>query len=402
MEIYAGGEIKLDYAKRPGGIFMDRAKQINSLLEKINIETPSLEDLGKIWVREEELRKVYTIPVEKSDAYDNARQRLEFMRVNPQIFHQDDTKKRAELEKQKADLAKKIDSYQVKFSRAEDSKRLESDSERDKIKSELAVLDYKKKKYEDRKKNKATGCFPCGNKNEKKLMEATARIAELTTKLNGLKKASYESLSREKGKLEELRHERMIIDKALSAYDSAVVSRARRYQNAMNNLEIVMKVRELEIDEDVERHYGAMTQHMIHVFLKVYTVIKDGVTTANKNVNKQNREIVDLLNKHVILFDQIAETIYCPKAANRSLMTLYKKMGMLRPEDREQVIKVKPIEDRLPPALVRTFSVKNFRRDAPSLGLFREVISKPAETLNDSGTAEKGDQLKLLHQMAKQ
>jgi hypothetical protein len=407
MDRYDGDEIKLTFKERPGGLFIGYATEINSLLEKLKIDAISMDSLKKVWMLEEESRKSYIIPNEMRDAYLFAKRRLSFMKVNPQIFHQDDTSKRAELEKRKISLAKEIDRYEKEFARAEDKKRLSKDEDRNKINDELAVLNYKKKKYEDRKKNNKMSCLPiCGNKTTKKLDAVIARIDTLQKEIAKLDKSSSESLFLQRKKLDELRKERNSIDKALSVYESAVISKARRFQNAMNNAEIVVKVRQLEIDEGAERYYGDTFLHVIHLFLKVYAQIKVAVEKAN--TTKGNKEVIDLLNKISILLDQVAEVIYSPGANNRTLVTLYRKMLLLPERDRQGIIEDKHVHNELPAVLVRTFSVKNFKAQLPSLSLFRKTLTEPklaesgnaaSENNTDASSADKVDQLKLLHQM---
>ncbi len=379
MDRYRDERIVLDLKDRIGGKFIRSAKEIYLQLaslqasskvkfdEKLQMIVPAIDELSKHWEVQEMLRDKFTVPVDLRDNYNFAMKRYMNTKINPDEFHKRDGNKRAELEKENVLLAEKIRSYEVDYAREEDEKRYEVMNERTKLTSEMAVLNYKKGKYESHLKSGASSFFVCGAKNYKaKIAEIDLRIKEIEAQLKRVNADKMKSLEDKRYQLELMHRRRWDVEKALNNYQENAKSRVGRWQNAIDNAEVVMIVRRMDIDAAIERYYASCSQKMIHAFLKVYALIKDCAATAGS--------FDELFRADLVALNDCAEKIYCPKISSRSVETLYKKMKLLKIEDRNQVIYNKPVKDSLPEALVKTFSVKNLKDNMETLGLFRKAL----------------------------
>lgn len=357
-EIY----MQLARMQKAGSIHLDQQFQ------KI---VPAIDELTALWEVEEMRREKFIVPNTLKEDYAFAKKRYKRMKGNPEDFHKEDTNKRAELEKEKIALANRIKTYEVEFAREEDEVRHAVYNDRIKLTSELAVLNYKKKKYEEKS---TSGCFAMFHKKDAaKLTETNEQIKQLEDALRRLGPIKSKSLDEKRYQMELLHKRRWDVDKALNAHDDSAGTRLRRWTNAVDNAEVVMIVRRMDIDDAIKRYYSTASSQVIHAMLNVYALLKICAAQISQHPHNINDDISEL--------DEFADLLHCPDIANRSVVTLYKKMQILKEDDRNQIINHKPMKDRLPEALVKTFSVKNFRNNAATLGLFRRVdLTKPIET----------------------
>ena len=381
MDRYENSEIALDLNERTTSKFVSCAKDIYLQLaqlqqdKKINLNeqftmiVTAVSDLSQLLVIEEKYRGKFIVPDVMHEDYLFAKNRVKRMRDNPEHFHNEESSKRVELEKVKNKLANQIKDFEVEYAREEDERRLEANNDRARITSEMAYLKFKKKKYEDRAAKGLSRCLPiCGRGDAKKITEMAARLKELEAELRGLGTAQYRSLDEKRRQLEELRKRRWNVDKALTAQENALSNKTRRWQNAISNAEIVMLVRRLDIDAEMNRHYSSVGTQTIHALLNVFALVKSCVDQAGKNASMLSDEMETLSG--------YATALYCPTITNRTVTTLYRKMMEKLPAaDRNQIINSKPVRDHLPAALLQTFSVKNFKDTASSLALFRKVTA---------------------------
>lgn len=390
MDRYEEKELDMPLNQRAGWKFTECAKAVYLELarlqeskrirldQKFTKIVSAVNDLLALWNNEERTREKFLVPATMRDDYHFAKKRYQRMKGNPDTFYKEDTSRRAELEKEKVMLADKIRNFEIEYAREEDEKRHEVTSERIRLTSELAVLNYKKKKYENKSESTTARCFAvCDKKGVNKLADTVAKIKEIEDQLKKLGPLQTKSLDDKRYQLQLLHKRRWDIDKALNAHDSGAVTRLHRWQNAIDNAEVVMIVRRMDIDDAANRHFSTFSTQLIHAFLNVYTLIKDCAMQAGEDAELFRDELKQL--------EELAELISCPDISNRSVATLFKKMQILQEVDRVQIMHEKPVKDHLPIALTKTFSVKNFKDTASSLGLYRKVIEKPKV---DEGVAE--------------
>ena len=160
MDRYDHDEFELDIKERTGWKFISLSKEIYLQLarlqesKKIKLDqqfkmiVPAVDELVRLWEAEEKGHSKFTIPNTLRDDYFFSKKRHQNMKGNPDSFYKEDTDKRSNLEKEKITLADKIKSYEVEFAREEDDRRYEANNERIRVTSELAVLNYQKKKYD--------------------------------------------------------------------------------------------------------------------------------------------------------------------------------------------------------------------------------------------------------------
>lgn len=391
MDRYEEEQLELALNERAGWKFTECAKAVYLELarlqeskrirldQKFPMIVTAVNELLALWNNEEGNREKFMVPAALRDNYHFAKKRYQRMKGNPDTFYNEDSNRRAELEKEKAMLADKIRNFEVEYAREEDEKRQEVTSERIRLTSELAVLNYKKKKLEDKTESATAQCFArCDKKGVNKLEETTAKIKEIEGQLKKIGPLQTKSLDDKRYQLQLLHKRRWDIDKALNAQDSGAMTRLHRWQNAIDNAEVVMIVRRMDIDDAVSRHYSTFSKQLIHAFLNVYTLIKDCAMQAGEDA--------ELIRDELKQLDELAELLSCPAISNRSVVTLFKKMQILQEVDRMQVIHEKPARNHLPIALTKTFSVKNFKETASSLGLYRKVIENPRveESIGDA------------------
>src|SRR3990167_8480687 len=188
---YKNDETDLTLNERVGGRFIHAAKQIYLLLlnfqeaKKIRFDAkfkaivPAINDLHELWVEFEKDRPTFKLTADLRSNYQFAMRRYRNMKRNPTEFYETDNAHRQELEKEKAMLAEKIKNDELDFSRAEDVRRMEIQYEKKGLNTELAVLQYRKKNYEDREKRGRTGCLPCGTSAKSELGKVSIRIGEI-------------------------------------------------------------------------------------------------------------------------------------------------------------------------------------------------------------------------------
>jgi len=382
MDRYRDETLVLELKDRIGSKFIHSAKEIYLQLarlqesknvrfdEKLQMIVSAVDELAKHWEVAELMREKFTVLGELRDNYNFAMKRYMNTKINPEEFHKRDGNKRAELEKENILLAEKIKSYEVDFAREEDARRYEMMIERTRLSSEMAVLKYKKEQYEKRSKTGASRFLICGSKNYKDKIAATdARITEIEMLLKRLAADKMKALEDKRYQLELMHRRRWDVEKALNNYQENAKTKIGRWQNAIDNAEVVMIVRRMDIDAAIDRYYAGFSQQVIHAFLNVYALTKDCVAAA--------RSFDELFRADLMELTDCAEKIYCPEIASRSVETLYKKMQILKVEDRNQVIYHKPVKGHLPEALVKTFSVKNLKETMGTLGLYRKALTHP-------------------------
>lgn len=385
MDRYRDEKLNLDLKDRIGSKFIQSAKQIYLQLaelqeskkikldEKLQMIVPAVDELVKHWEVAELMREKFVVPAELRENYNFALRRYMNTKINPDEFHKRDDNKRAELEKENILLAEKIKSYEIEFAREEDARRYEMMNERARLSGEMAVLQYKKEQYEKRSKTGAARFFICGSKNYKEKIAATdARIAEVDAQLKRLTGNKTKALEDKRYQLELMHRRRWDVEKALNNYQANAKTKIGRWQNAIDNAEVVMIVRRMDIDAAIDRYYAGFSQQLIHAFLNVYALTKDCVAAAGS--------FDEFLRADLAILADCAEKIYCPEIASRSVETLYKKMQILKVEDRNQVIYNKPVKGHLPEALVKTFSVKNLKETMGTLGLYRRALTHSDNT----------------------
>lgn len=352
---------------------MQKSGSIN-IDQKFQKMVPALDELTSLWELDEMKRDSFIVPATLKEDYHFSKKRYARMKGNPEDFHKEDTNKRSELEKEKIALANRIKTYEVEFAREEDEVRRHVNDERIRLNSELAVLNYKKKKYEEKAESGITNCFLlCNKKDVNKLADINEKIKQMEMALRKIGPIQSKSLAEKRYQMELLHRRRWDVDKALNAHDDSAGTRLRRWTNAVDNAEVVMIVRRMDIDDAVNRYYSTVSSQVIHAMLNVYALLKMCAEQITHNEHNINDDISQLT--------EYADLLHCPDIANRSVVTLYKKMQILNEDDRNQIINHKPAKDRLPEALVKTFSVKNFREGAATLGLFRKMdAAKPVES----------------------
>lgn len=382
MDRYEDEKIDLEMKERTGSKFITCAKNIYlelarlqeskriRLNEKFPMIVGAVSELDKLYQNEELLRYKFQMPATLRDDYHFAKKRYQRMKGNPQSFYDEDEKRRADLEKEKEMLANRIRNFEIEYAREEDQKRLEDNEMRISLNSELAVLKYKKQKYEKKTESSTAKCFAvCNKKGVNKLDEVNQRIGEIEERLKKLGPLVTESLKEKRYHLQLLHKRRWDVDKALDAHQVNTSNKLHRWQNAIDNAEVVMVVRQMDIDDAINRYYATFSTQLIHAFLNVYCLVMDCVAQAGIHA--------DLLDDEVKQFNTLSDLISCPDIANRTVKTLYKKMQILEEKDRAQIIHEKPVRDHLPAALVKTFSIKNFTRTVSELGLYRKILASP-------------------------
>ncbi len=385
MDRYEDDVQEITLKERSGWKFILSAREIYLQLARmqksgsINLDqqfqkiVPAIDELTQLWENEEKGREKFIVPNTLKEDYHFAKKRYARMKGYPEDFHKEDTNKRAELEKEKIALANRIKTYEVEFAREEDEVRREVNNERIKLTSELAVLKYKKQKYEEKAEGVAKCFLMCNKKDVNRLAETNEKIKQIEDALRKIGPIQSKSLAEKRYQMELLHKRRWDVDKALNAHDGSAGTRLRRWTNAVDNAEVVMIVRRMDIDDAVNRYYSTVSSQVIHAMLNVYALLK--MCAAQISAHEHNIE------DDISQLTEFADIIHCTDIANRSVVTLYKKMQILKEEDRNQIINHKPAKSGLPEALVKTFSVKNFRNTAGTLGLFRRVdTSKPVES----------------------
>jgi hypothetical protein len=124
---------------------------------------PAIDELTKLWESEEKDREKFIVPNTLKEDYHFSKKRFMRMKGNPEDFHKEDTNKRAELEKERIALANRIRTYEIEFAREEDEVRHQVNSERIRLTNELAVLNYRKKKYESKSETGTAKCLAICN-----------------------------------------------------------------------------------------------------------------------------------------------------------------------------------------------------------------------------------------------
>jgi len=381
MNRYEDEKFDLDLKERSGWRFIACARgiylQLANLHETKHVKlgpefqkiVPVLDELYKIWGAEEDLRDKCMVPKYMRDDYKFAKDRHQRMTAGPDRFYKEDGEKRKQLEQEKYILANKIKKFEIDFSREEDTRRLEIMDQRVQISGELAVLKYEKEKYEGKSKSILAMCLPMlYKKDDRKLAAVNEKIKVIEEKLAKLGPLTSKSLEEKRYTLDLLYKRRWDVEKTLNAHDDSAITRVKRWQNAIDNAEVVLVVRRMDIDDAINRFYAAMSSQVIHAMLNAYALIKMTVDGSGAAF---------ALEAEMKEFAEIADMMYCPEIASRSVLTLYKKIQALKEEDRHQIIHQKPQKNHLPEALIKTFSVKNLKAAANSLGLFRKVIDNP-------------------------
>ena len=330
IDRYDNAEQNIDLKERTGWKYIACAKEIYLQLarlhqsKKIKFDTqfqmivPAIDELFKWWDVEEGLRRKFIVPNVLIDDYEFSKKRLQFMKGNPENFHKEDSSKRAALEKEKAILADKIQNFEIEFLRAEAEKNHQTDTERSRITGELAILNYKRKKYESKTTGDTARCLPiCCKRKKLKLSDINEKIAQLETELKGLSAAQFNALEDQRAQQESLHKRRWEVDKALEAYEGNDANRLGRYQNAIDNAEVVKIVRRMDIDDAIDRYYSSVSTRVIHAALTVYALLQKSVAETGVHAS--------MLEDNMQLLSRYADMLYCPEIANRTVTTLYKK-----------------------------------------------------------------------------
>tara|TARA_R110000868_G_scaffold174324_2_gene410940 strand:- start:394 stop:1608 length:1215 start_codon:yes stop_codon:yes gene_type:complete len=379
MDRYEDDEIELAITERSGAKFIGFSRDIYLYMKELpGANHGKLEDalrsiysasdaLYQLWIEFERERPRFSVPKNLREDYSFAKHRYAKTKGSPETFYKHDDIKKEELLKEKDYLVTKIRDGEIEFARFEDEKRHEIKNQRENITEELAVLKYKKKKYEARNLEQQPGCLPlCGKKKKDKLPEVLVRLDECEAALKELGREPSTELEDKRYQLNLLHRRRWDVDKSLNTRNGNHMEKMKRWKNAIDNAEMVMIVRQMDIDDAVIRHYSEFPRQLIHAFLNAYTFINDAALLIGGAADEIKAELEGL--------EKIAELIYCADIANRSVSTLYKKIQILSENDRAQVIYHKPVEHSLPEALLRTFSVKNLKDTVSSLGLYRKVL----------------------------
>lgn len=369
IDKFEGDEIKVAAEERVGyqflicarGLYTSLSQQVNSRQYEIQERLPHIKlaivELGKLWEIDAPMQKPYVTPQTLRDDYIFAKRRYEFTKVNPDLYRERENKKRDQLQKERTNIINKIKNEEIEFAHAEDRRRLYIKDEVARLKETLRHLESKKHRYETDVTHKSW--LPVNKKrNESKLLDVQNQIVKIESDMKEIVTLKRESLENRRYQLRLLNKRRWDIDRSLQ--------KVNRWQNAVDNAEIVKIVRSMDIEFDLERHYSACEQRIAHAYLNVYALLSDAIALMPGTLS-------DLKAEHDRL-TAFAAKLYCPELQSRSVLTLYGKLSYLTREDREQVIRQRTSPNQLPVALLKTLSVKTLKKQISSQGLYRKVL----------------------------
>lgn len=380
MDRFNGDTVELNLDQRVGFKFIsssyalfDALTHVSSprhlnLKEKLSTLRSAIDRAGDMWLELEQTRPPFTIPAGLRHDYEFAKKRFLFTKANPHNFYEKNLKEREEMEKERKMIAVKIAEKEVLLARAEDDRRHEIESQRDRINNELAILNARRQRYEKLIAKKTVSLLSsCLGSYQDRLSVIIDDINHREDVLKNLGKQISPELEDMAYQLNLLRKRRFEVGKTLNVRNDHHPIHVAGWQNAVDIAETVMLVRGMDIESAANRYYCSEPIDITHAFLSVYGLIKDILAQRGLEMTNDMRQQLSLL-------DGYAGELHAPSVAGRSIDTLYKKMLMLKDEDRNQVIYRKPEKNQLPEALLRTLSVKAFQKNGASLGLFRKIL----------------------------
>lgn len=319
----------------------------------------AIEELIKLWQEYSVTVKAYPVSESLRQDYHFAKNRYDNMRQNPDDFRMNEERRRHDLELERDALLKKIKNQEIEFARAEDNKRHYIRDEQARLKAALDVLNSKKARLERKDRNPTVlCCIPLtAERIARDLQALQQEITAIKFQLENLTHLKRASLEDRRYQLNLLHQRRWDIDKSLQ--------KVNRWQTAVDNAEVVMMVRRMNIDDAAERYYANVPSHLIHAFLKVYGLFSDIINLV-PNLSNEMRDYYDQMQR-------FAEKIYCPYINYRSVVTLYAALQALNDDDKNQVLLHETVIDHLPPVLLRALSVKHLDKQNPSISLFRKI-----------------------------
>ncbi len=389
MDRFARSEIDLGIEERTGCKFIVCAQQLyfkfnqpRSICAKKDNEMKSLfaaiDDLIRSYNQYESDREKFVTPENIREDYVTACRNYESLRRNPESFYKSEEYARQALLREQARIDEKIKAHEVEIARAEDAMNLELSNLRSGLTQELASLQKKKKKYELQNTETNKKYFPLYYRNyTEKLPAIVARIAVVEGELKATDKKRSSDVEELDGKIKRMYTRRWEIDKELLVLEDKPKSRMIRWEGAKDKAQIEANMLRMDIEDAVSRHYSSYSQQAMHAFLNVYAWVRICAKKSSPNSDEVKTSLSSLA--------ELADLIYCPEIANRSVLTLYQKLSGMADSDREMVIAKKPNRNHLPEELLRTFSVSRLHDSTDLMKMFKDIF--PVNPLASSPSA---------------
>lgn len=380
---YTDKEVNLPVKDRPGPGFIAAADEVYQILEDLvnrgivvfkgqaKAKYKNILDIAKQtneFISDyEKTRKPFNTPQPLLDNYRIAKREYELIKKNPQFFYKENEAQRKRLESERFNLEKRIKESQLSIARREDVVKHDIKNQRVRLAQELAAIKVEKKKYEAKVNRHQQSCFTaCFKSDEATFDLLKQRSGTLKDKIDQLGKEEDEQLARERYTLKLLNDRQFDVDKKLHEFEESEKNNQRDLlREAVDDTQVIMYARQADIDEAIDRHYSQYNNKLMHAFLRLYIILRvccDEVANMPENLKLALEGL-----------DEMAQTIHNPDLANRSVLTLYKKAKLL-PGNEMQVIFDDPVDDKLPPVLERTLTVKDLKKNLGMLNLFKKAI----------------------------
>ncbi len=326
LDRYENKELELDLENRISFKFMKCSEEVYAELTrvhdskqvKIKDKLPAiksaLDDASKLWRDSERVRPKFMVPDSLLSDYLFAKNRYNSTSLSPEIFRQKDEQQRLVLEKERVSLAEKIQIQEVEFAQAEEERLQFINTERARLNAELSVLMARKVRYQARAQS-SSHCIWVTSA-QKKLPDVLKQMSEVEKTIKSLPDVRSKFLKDKRDDLSRLHKRRWDIEKALNSHDEAGGNNINRWINAIDNAEVVMIVRRMDIEKAAERYYAECSLKVAYTFFNVYKLLMD-LASQYHGVTVPIKEKLQELTRY-------AEVIYCPAIAERSIDTLYK------------------------------------------------------------------------------
>jgi hypothetical protein len=330
MDRYASEKIEQDMSERAGTKFLQCSlsiyealkglpqKKAQKLTEKLQDVAFGVNQLKNSYSSYEADRPKFIIPEKLRNDYRRAYYNYGFIRNNPEEYFKQNDTKIDDLEKEKQFLIEKIRIKEVKFARHEDDVRHEKNFERTRLIAEIGKLRAKKEKYEEQSKSGKGLLSACFGGHQGKIEATLKKLTETESRLREISGQIDDNLEAKRYQLTMLHKRRWSIEKTINAFADSPKERTKRWHKAIDEAEILMNVRRLEIDDAMSRYYAEYPKSVFDSFLNVYSKLHICADNVSGMPDKLKSDFEEL--------SVIANMIFKAGMPYRSLLGLYTKL----------------------------------------------------------------------------
>lgn len=334
MDRYDNFELPLD--ERAGYQFIQLALRLVPLLAKghhaknthIKTNLKNLEEalrkVGDIWVAGAKEQPKFSISEGRKKDYAHANFQYSYIKSNKDDFIKREINKQEELRVIANELTEEINNKKIELARAEDEYRHQVQAAKAKGKS------VKK------------GCFQF---RKKKVHESSLTAEEIQQRGSA-------DIRRKRKYLTMLRNYHWYVKNQVDQPLDNYQDQHNKWKREIESYDLNMKINDRYLKHAIYRHFANEPENVMCKLFYIYYLIKE-VDAVLINKNPELQKLIDELAT-------VADVIYLPKAADRTIESFYKYLVLhYEPETRARLMQIVNDEARLPEVFLASFENSN-------------------------------------------